>query len=142
MISTEEVYRKIKQRSVYKDHVPKKAKVPKANVHVNIGCTNSSSLYDAYAIFIYNLAVLLGRRGDEARDIRTKTICYEKDRMLGGYKRPRVSFNLLNNKEDPEGEKRLQSMKGTRECVLEYYTCPKDHNTNNPRCPLASFEKV
>ena len=142
MTSTETVYKKIKQRPVYKDHMPKKSIVPEASVHVKIGSTNCSTLYDAYAIFIYNLAVLLGRRGDEVHKIRTKSICYERHRMLGGYKRPRVSFNLLNNKEDPEGEKRLNSMKGTRECVLECYTCTEDHNPDNPRCPISSFEKV
>jgi len=109
---------------------------------VNIGSANGSTLQDAYAIFIYNIAVLLGRRGDEARKIRTKTISYESNRMLGGYKRPRVSFNLLSNKKDSDGEIRQRSMKGTRECVLECYTCNVDHNPNNPRCPLASFEKI
>ena len=33
-------------------------------------------------------------------------------------------------------------MTGTRECVLECYTCIKDHDPNNPRCRLASLEKV
>ena len=62
--------------------------------------------------------------------------------MLGGYSRPRVSFNILSNKEDPEGKRRLMSMNGTRECVLECYTCSEHHNSENPRCPLSSFEKV
>ena len=62
--------------------------------------------------------------------------------MLGGYNRPRVSFNILSNKEDPEGERRLISMNGTRESVLECYTCRENHNMDNPRCPLSSFEKV
>ena len=142
MTATENVYAKIKLRPVYKDHIPRKACIPKPNIHVNIGRVNTSTLYDAYAIFIYSIAIFLGRRGDEARKITTKTICYERNRMLGGYKRPRVSFNVLNNKEDPKGEKRLRSMKGTRECVLECYTCTENHNANNPRCPIASFEKV
>jgi len=142
MTATENVYGKIKLRPVYKDHIPKKAVIPKPNIHVNIGLAETSTLYDAYAIFIYNIAVFLGRRGDEARKIKTKTICYERNRMLGGYKRPRVSFNLLNNKEDAKGEKRVRSMMGTRECVLECYTCTEDHNTENPRCPIASFERV
>ena len=64
MTNTANVYDKIKQRAVYKDHIPKKALVPKPGVHVNIGIVNNSNLHDAYAIFIYNLAVLLGRRGD------------------------------------------------------------------------------
>ena len=61
---------------------------------------------------------------------------------MGGFSRPRVSFNILNNKEDPEGEKRLLSVSGTRECVLECYTCVKDHNSDNPECPLSAFEQV
>ena len=63
-------------------------------------------------------------------------------RLLGGYELPRLSFILLNSNEDAEGEKRLRSMTGIRECVLECYTCIKNHDSNNPRCPLASFEKV
>ena len=59
MINTENVYARIKRRAVYKHHVPKKALVPKADVHVNLGVYSNSTLYDAYAIFIYNLAVLL-----------------------------------------------------------------------------------
>ena len=136
------VYDKIKRRPVYKHHIPKKALVPKPSVHVKLGAVNDMTLYDAYAMFIYKVAVLLGRRRDEVHKITTKTISYEKDRMLCGYNRPRVSFNLLSNKEDPEGEKRIRSMNSTRESVLECYTCSKDHNMNNPRCPLSSFDKV
>ena len=33
-------------------------------------------------------------------------------------------------------------MMGARECDLEVYTCTEDDNTNNPRCPIASFDKV
>ena len=142
MQNTENVYSKIKKRPVYKEHIPKKAQVPEAKVHVKIGAVSNSSLYDAYAIFIYNLAVLLSRRGAEAHELTTKSICYEKDRMLGGFNRPRVSFNILSNKEDPEGKRRLMSMNGTRESVLECYTCRENHNMDNPSCPLSSFEKV
>ena len=67
MNTTENVYSRIKKRAVYKDHIPKKALVPNTGVHVKIGSTDSSSLYDAYSILIYNIAVLLARRGDEAR---------------------------------------------------------------------------
>ena len=67
MQNTENVYSKIKNRSVYKDHIPKKALVPRADVHVKIGNTTNPSLYDAYAIVIYNIALLLARRADEAR---------------------------------------------------------------------------
>ena len=142
MKNTKNVYSKIKKRPVYKDHMPKKALVPKPKVHVKIGAVSNTSLYDAYAIFIYNLSVLLSRRGDEAHKLTTRSIRYEKDRMFGGYNRPRVSFNILSNKEDPEGERRLMSMNGTRECVMECYTCSEHHNIDNPRCPLSSFEKV
>ena len=96
MCNTEIVYAKIKKRSVYKDHIPKKALVPQAAVHVKIGNLQSPSLYDAYAILIYNLATLLARRGDEARKWTPISIAYEKDRKLGGFCRPRVSFNILN----------------------------------------------
>ena len=65
-----------------------------------------------------------------------------ENRLLGGYELPRLSFILLNSNEDAEGEKRLRSMTGIRECVLEYYICIKDHDPNKPRCPLASFEKI
>ena len=67
MQNTEIVYAKIKKRSVYKDHIPKKALVPKTGVYVKIGSNSNPSLYDAYAILIYNIALLLARRGDEVR---------------------------------------------------------------------------
>ena len=67
MNNTQKVYSKIKKRTVYKDHIPKKALVPNTGVHVKIGRTNNSSYYDAYSILICNIAVLLARRGDEAR---------------------------------------------------------------------------
>ena len=117
MQGTQSVYSKIKRRPVYRDHIPKKALIPEADVHVKIGRVDNSCLYDAYAIFIYNLAVLLSRRGDEAHQLTTKSVSYEKDRMLGGFNRPRVSFNILSNKEDPEGERRLMSMNSTRVCT-------------------------
>ena len=79
MHSTANVYNKIKKRPVYKDHIPKKALVPKPSVHVKIGVLSDPTLYDAYAIFIYNLAILLGRRGDEARKITTKSVSYERE---------------------------------------------------------------
>ena len=66
MRNTQNVYSKIKKKAVNKDHMPRKALVPQAKVHVKIGAVSKTSLYDAYAIFIYNLAVLLSRRGDEA----------------------------------------------------------------------------
>ena len=99
-------------------------------------------MYDAYSILVYNLAVLLARRGDEARKFTTKSIAYERNRRLGGFSRPRVSFNILNNKEDPEGELRTMSMNGTRECAMECYTCDKDHDNKNIRCPLTTFDMV
>ena len=142
MSSTQNVYDRIKRRPIYKHHIPNKALVPKADVHVNLGVYRFTNLYDAYAILIYNLAVLLGRRGDEARKLTTKSICYEKNRKLGGFNRPRISFNLLSNKEDPEGELRIRSMNSTRECVMECYTCREDHDENNPMCPISSFDKV
>ena len=58
MTNTANVFTKIKRRAVCKDHIPKKAIVPNAQVHVNIADVNSTNLFDAYAIFIYNLAVL------------------------------------------------------------------------------------
>ena len=57
MRSTECVYTKIKNKAVYKEHIPKKALVPKPSVHVNIGVRNSTSLHDSYSIFMYNLAM-------------------------------------------------------------------------------------
>ena len=83
MKNTKNVYSKIKKQPVYKDHMPRKALVPQAKVHVKIGAASSTSLYDAYAIFIYNLAVLLSRRGDEAHKLTTRSISYEKDRNVG-----------------------------------------------------------
>ena len=142
MKNTETIYAKIKQRPVYKDHIPKKALVPTAAVHVKLAKLSTPSLFDAYSIVIYNLAVLLARRGDEARKFTTKSIAYEKNRKLGGFYRPRVSFNILNNKEDPEGEVRIMSMNATRECVLECYTCAEDHDNNNSRCPLSTIDMV
>ena len=60
----------IKLRPAYKDHIQTKVVIPKPNVHVTIGFAVTYTLYDAYAIFIYNITVLLGRRGDEARKIK------------------------------------------------------------------------
>ena len=142
MQNTENVYAKIKKRSVYKDHIPKKALVPKTGVHVKIGSNSNPSLYDAYAILIYNIALLLAlaalkyasRLQNQYRTRRTENWVV--------FSRPRVSFNILNNKEDQEGEKRLMSLSGTRECLLGCYTCAKDHNNDNPRCPISAFEKV
>ena len=47
MQNTEHVYNKIKRRSVYKDHIPKKALVPNIAVHVRIANLTAASLYDA-----------------------------------------------------------------------------------------------
>ena len=65
MTNTDSVYTKIKKRPVYSEHIPKKARVPKPTVHVQLGQIGNVSLYDAYAKLVYNTAVLLARRGDE-----------------------------------------------------------------------------
>ena len=136
------VYDKIKQRSFFKDHVPKKAKVPPTGVHVAIREAEINHLADAYAVVIYNFSVFLQRRGDEALTFRTSTTKYERYRKLGGFHRPRVSFNILSCKDDPDGSRRLESMSGTRECVWECYGCLKDHDSSNSRCPMSPFEII
>ena len=48
----------------------------------------------------------------------TKSIVYESNRMVGADLKPRVSLNILSNKEDSRGEIRDGSMHGTREIVF------------------------
>ena len=76
-----------------------------------------TSLENAVAVIIYELGVFCARRKVEVHNFTTANISYERNRMVGTELKPRVSLNILANKEDNKGEIRDGSLNGTRETV-------------------------
>ena len=73
----------------------------------------------------------------------TKNIVYESNRMVGADLKPRVSLNILSNKEDSKGEIRDRSLHGTREIVFSC-RCKGSHTEryDNGDCPIRAFATV
>ena len=138
------VRKKISRHDIIKNYTSKKALVPPAQVHVKVAAVNvTDSLTNAICIMLYELGVFCARRKMEVHSFTTENISYEKDRQVGIDHKPRVSLNILSNKEDKTGEMRDSSLHGTRETVLSC-SCK---GTNNPQwkdasCPIIAFDPV
>ena len=132
------VRKKINRNPIIKNYTSKKALVPPAEVHVRVADANVvDSLSNAISIVLYELGVFCARRKMEVHDFITENITYESTRHLGIELKPRVSLNILANKEDPTGMLRDSSLHGTRETVFTC-RCKGSHNTVSKLgdCPI------
>ena len=102
-----------------------------------------SSLENACAIIVYELVVFCARRKVELHDFTAANINYESNRMIGTDLKPRVSLNILSNKEDSKGDIRDGSLHGTRETFFSC-RCKGAHNKTmtNAACPIRAFDTL
>ena len=138
------VKEKIARTDLIKNYKSKKAKVPPPQVHVRLADANViSSLENALAVVIYELGVFCARRQSTVHNFTTQNITYESNRMIGTDLKPRVSLDILANKEDNKGEIRDASLHGTRETVFSC-RCKGSHNKEIPTgdCPIRAFATV
>ena len=138
------VRNKISHHELIKNYTSKKAKVPPPKVHVRLADADViSSLENALAIVIYEMGVFCARRKQEVHSFTTQNITYESNRMVGSELKPRVSLNILSNKEDSKGEIRDGSLHGTRETVFSC-RCKGSHNDSvtTGECPVRAFATV
>ena len=138
------VRNKIKRNDIIRNYTSKKALVPPPEVHVRIADADVVNYLDnAVAIILYELGVFCARRKMEVHNFVTNNISYEKNRTIGTEWKPRVSLNLLSNKEDSTGEIRDRSLHGTRETVFSC-RCPGSHNEDvtTADCPMRAFSTL
>lgn len=118
--------------------------MPPPKVHVRLAESHvTTSLENALAIIIYELGVFCARRKVEVHKFTTQNIAYESNRMIGTELKPRVSLNILSNKEDSKGEIRDKSLHGTRETVFSC-RCKGSHTETIPTgdCPIRAFSTL
>ena len=79
----------------------------------------------------------------EVHKFTTQNITYESNRVIGTEHKPRVSLNILSNKEDSKGEIRDKSLHGTRETVFTYrYKGSHTELITNGECPMRAFSTI
>ena len=138
------VRNKIKRNDIIRNYTSKKALVPPPEVHVRIADADVVNYLDnAVAVVLYELGVFCARRKMEVHNFVTNNVSYEKNRTIGTELKPRVSLNLLSNKEDSTGEIRDRSLHGNRETVFSC-RCPGSHNKDNTsaNCPMTAFSTL
>ena len=113
-------------------------------MHVRIADADVVNYLDnAVAIILYELGVFCARRKMEVHNFVTNNVSYEKNRTIGNQWKPRVSLNLLSNKEDSTGEIRDRLLHGTRETIFSC-RCPGSHNKDKTSadCPMTAFSTL